>query len=107
LSEVLEDAFSRRLGYTLVRADDGLESLAETVAAERPDFVVVPLKDDELPRECHELIDEWSRVTVVGVQELHGGARLVQLTPITPELSDVAPNELIDRIEEVAGQTAG
>jgi hypothetical protein len=104
LQELFEKAFAERPRYTLVNSY-GLEHLAEGIDAGQPDYVVVPLERDELPQECIELLTERSNVKLVGIEAQGGNARLVRLLPSVSVFEDVAPVELIDRIEGVAAST--
>lgn len=105
LQELFEKAFAEHR-YTLVPTHDGLEQLAESVEAERPDYVVVPLEDGELPAVCHELLAARGRVKLLGVEEREGHARLIRLLPSVRVFKDAAPHELVARIEEVAAEPA-
>jgi hypothetical protein len=106
LRDLIEHEFAARPGYDVVRTYEGFEHLAETVDAEEPDYLVVPLEGSDLPPACRELINARSRVKLVGVEEQQGGARLIWLCPQTYDFEDLSPRELITRIEEVAAQSA-
>jgi hypothetical protein len=107
LHELFEKAFAEHPGFTLVPACNGLDRIADSVEAVRPDYVVVPLDGEQLPLACRTLLQSHARVKVIGVQEQHGHARLFRLQPTERPLDDVPPHELVRRIEEIAAEAAG
>lgn len=103
LRELLEKAFAERPHYRLLRADS-LDGLAETVEAERPDYIVAALEDDDLPAACRQFLDDRARVEVLGIGEREGNALLIRLRPTEREVKDTTPRELVRLLDTVRAE---
>jgi DNA-binding NarL/FixJ family response regulator len=95
LSDLLEQAFRTDDAIRVVGVSSSKARLVPDTEATRPDYVVVGMDDDTLPRECRELFAERARLRMLGVAPHDGRVDLFELRPERVPLGRVSPTELV------------
>jgi DNA-binding NarL/FixJ family response regulator len=102
LSDLLVQAFRTDEAMRVVGVTPSKARLVPETRATDPDYVIVGLDGDSLPRECRELFTERARPCVLGVAPSDGRVDLFELRPERVALGRISPAELVTAVHTAA-----
>ena len=103
LRDLLEHTLAAEPDMVVLAAEPELEALASTAHETDADVVIVGLEDGELPAPALELLTEYDRRMVIGVETVGGEAVLYSLRPERTSIGTTTPAALATAIRATAG----
>jgi DNA-binding NarL/FixJ family response regulator len=100
LREMIMQAIEREPDMCVVGEMERPDGIGAAVGDSDPDFAIVGLEHDDLPRACSEFLDRRAHVRLLGIEAVDGQAYLYELRPDRVQIGtgSVTPTEVVKAI---------